>query len=65
MKKISVDNGMHYVEPEEALESVSLDVMAYYMDDDAREAAHREQPDTAAEFLRIYLELAPCDLVIE
>lgn len=40
MKRISVDNGMHYVEPAEALAKISLAVMAEYMDDDTREAVH-------------------------
>lgn len=65
MRDISIDNGHSYIEPAEALEQVSLEVMVYYMDDDAREAAHRElAPCTDLEFLTRYLELAPHDLII-
>ena len=65
MARISIDNGAHWVNPEKALESIDLDTMAQYMDDDTREAVHAElAPCTDAEFLRRYLELAPYDLVI-
>lgn len=64
-KGISIDNGYHFVSPAEALESISLDVMAAYMDDDAREQTHYElAPCTDLEFLTRYLEIAPDDLII-
>lgn len=62
---ISIDNGMHYVTPEEALERVTLDTMAVYMDDETRERVHRElAPCSDLEFLTRYLEIAPDDLII-
>ena len=65
MKQISIDNGAHYIDPADALEEISLDVMAQYMDDDTREAVHDEiAPCTDLEFLTRYLEIAPDDLII-
>ena len=65
MAQISIDNGHSYVTASEALETISLDTMTNYMDDDTREAVHNEiAPCTDAEFLTRYLELAPDDLVI-
>ena len=65
MAQISIDNGRSYVTASEALETISLDTMLNYMDDDTREAVHNEiSPCTDAEFLTRYLELAPDDLVI-
>lgn len=64
-KRISINNGMSYTTPEEALEALGLDVLAHYMDDNTREALHYAlAPCTDLEFLRGYLELAPCDLVV-
>lgn len=55
--RISLDNGRTYCDPAEAL--------AVYMDDDAREAVHREGVwDTELLFLLRYLSLAPHDLII-
>lgn len=65
MKRISIKNGATYTTPAEALEEISIDTMAEYMDDDAREAVHNElAPCSDLEFLTRYLELAPDDLVI-
>lgn len=65
MKQISIDNGATYTTPTEALEAVSIDTMAEYMDDDTREAVHSElAPCSDIEFLTRYLELAPDDLII-
>ena len=65
MAQISIDNGHSYVTASEALETISLDTMLNYMDDDTRETVHRElAPCTDVEFLTRYLELAPDDLVI-
>ena len=65
MKRIGVNNGATYTTPAAALEEISLDTMAEYMDDDTREAVHNElAPCTDLEFLERYLEIAPDDLII-
>lgn len=65
MKRISINNGATYTTPAEALEEISIDTMAEYMDDDTREAVHNElAPCSDLEFLTRYLELAPDDLII-
>lgn len=65
MKRISIDNGATYCTPAEALEAVTIDQLAQYMDDDTREAVHGEiAPCTDEEFLTRYLELAPADLIL-
>ena len=65
MKRISVDNGMHWVSPETALGTIDIDTMAVYMDDDTREAVHHDiAPCTDPEFVAEYLHRAPDDLII-
>ncbi len=69
MKEISLDNGLHYMTAEEAMPEIEekglWDVIAEYMEDDAREEANREiAPCTELEFLKKYLEIATEDLVI-
>jgi hypothetical protein len=69
MKQISIDNGRTYMTAEEAipeiLENKLWPVVVQMMDDDTREAVHRElAPCTEFEFLTRYLEIAPHDLVI-
>ena len=65
MAKISIDNGRTYCTAEEALNAHDLATIAHYMDDDTREAVHRDlAPCTEAEFLAAYLERAPYDIVI-
>lgn len=65
MKQISINNGATYTTAAEALEEISLDTMADYMDDDAREAVHNElAPCSDIEFLERYLEIAPDDLIV-
>jgi hypothetical protein len=65
MKKISIDNGMTFISPEEALEQFSLEIIAHYMDDDDRERTHLEMaPCTDSEFLIHYLEIAKDDIII-
>ena len=69
MKQISINNGRTYMTAEEAvpeiLESNLWPVVEQVMDDDTREAVHRElAPCTEAEFLARYLEIAPHDLII-
>ena len=65
MMQISIDNGAHIIDPEDALEEMDIETMAEYMDDETREAVHRElAPCTDLEFLVRYLKLAPDDLII-
>ena len=65
MKNISIDNGLHFIEPEEAIDGMRWDVIAHYMEDEAREQVHNElAPCTDLEFLTRYLEIADHDLVI-
>lgn len=63
--RISLDNGRTYCDPAEALAVYTINELAVYMDDDAREAVHREGVwDTELLFLLRYLSLAPHDLII-
>jgi len=69
MKQISLDNGRTYMTAEDAMPEILKrnlwPVVEQMMDDDTREAVHRElAPCTELEFLRRYLEIAPHDLVI-
>jgi hypothetical protein len=69
MKEISLDNGHTFLTAEEAMPEIEekglWDVVAEYMEDDAREEANREiAPCTELEFLKKYLEAATEDLVI-
>ena len=64
MKRISIDNGAHYVTPEDAIAGMSWDVITNYMDDDTRETVSQEGPETELAFLLRYLELADADLII-
>lgn len=65
MKRISTNNGATWTTPEEALEHVSMETIAQYMDDETREQVHEElAPCTDSEFLRRYLEIAPDNLII-
>ncbi len=62
---ISIDNGLTWVEPEEAISKMRWEVIAHYMEDEAREQVHHElAPCTDLEFLKRYLEVAENDLVI-
>ena len=64
-KGISIDNGLTFIEPEEAIKQKEWAVIAHYMEDEAREQVHHElAPCTNLEFLKRYLEVAECDLVI-
>ena len=65
MKQISIDNGLTYVTPEEAIDGMRWDVIAHYMEDEAREAVHADlAPCSNLEFLTRYLEIADHDLII-
>ena len=62
---ISIDNGNTFVTPQEAIKGMSWDVIAHYMEDEARETAHNElAPCSRLDFLIRYLEIADHDLVI-
>lgn len=68
--KISIDNGLTFIGAEELDEHTDeigarWDAIAEAMDDETRERVHAElAPCSEIDFLRRYLELAPCDLVI-
>ena len=63
--RISIDNGNTFCEPEEALRQVGMETLVEYMDDEIREAVHRElAPCSEVEFLMRYLELADENLVV-
>ena len=69
MKEISLDNGRNYMTAKEAIDEIMennlWEQVILLMDDDTREAVHREiAPCTELEFLARYLELAPYDLTI-
>lgn len=65
MKQISIDNGLTFVTPEEAIKGMRWEVIAHYMEDEAREAVHDElAPCTDLDFLTRYLQVADHDLVI-
>ena len=65
MAQISVDNGLHFVPPQNAIRKMDWDVIVHYMDDAIAERVHDElAPCSKLEFLRRYLELAPYDLII-
>lgn len=69
MKHISLDNGRTYTNAHDAMPAIMdrrlWDALVALMDDDAREQVSLELAPCAEEdFLRRYLEIAPCDLVI-
>lgn len=68
---LSIDNGATYIEAgdddalQSAIDTIGWDEIVSHMDDDAREQAHSDvSPCTELEYLKHYLEIAPCDLVI-
>ena len=74
-KYISIDNGCHYMTAREYFElpeedRLNWEVIAHYMEDDAREAVHAtwedwgDTPEIQEKFLAAYLELAEDDLII-
>ena len=65
MARISIDNGAHFVDVEEAVAGADWDTIVNFMDDDTRETVHDElAPCSREDFLRRYLELAEDDLII-
>ena len=62
---ISVNNGISFCSPEEAIETLPWETIVNAMDDEIREAVHAElSPCTEEQFLKRYLELSTSDLVI-
>ena len=71
MKRISVDNGQSFIEPEELIayledpeNDITFDSIVPYMEPEAMEEAHSEMDDTDIGFLRRYLVHAKHDLII-
>ena len=65
MKQISIDNGNSWITPQEAIKGMRWEVIAHYMEDEAREAVHADlAPCSNLDFLTRYLELADHDLII-
>lgn len=63
--QISVDNGEHWVTPEEAIAEAPWEVIVGAMSDRYREYARAEKsPCSDLDFLRFYLEIAPDNIVI-
>lgn len=68
---LSIDNGATYIEADDddalqnAIDTIGWDEIVSHMDDDAREQAHSDvSPCTELEYLKHYLDIAPCDIVI-
>ena len=69
MAEISLNNGNTYMNAREAMPAIEQrglwETVVNMMDDETREQVHTElAPCTELEFLKRYLELAPCDLII-
>ena len=64
MKKISIDNGMTFVSPKEAIEKVEFEEIVSWMDVDVREEVHSMDYDSDLEFLEKYLRISEKDLII-
>lgn len=68
---LSIDNGVSFIAVDEdadlqsAIDKIGWGEIVSFMDDDARERANGDvAPCTELEFLKRYLEIAPCSLVI-
>ncbi|HIR04239.1 MAG TPA: hypothetical protein IAD34_09285 [Candidatus Scatovicinus merdipullorum] len=65
MKEISIDDGTHFCDPEEAIKEMDWDVIVQFMADETREQVHAEiAPCANLDFLKRYLEIATDDLII-
>lgn len=64
MKKISIDNGMTFVSPKEAIEKVEFEEIVSWMDVDVREEVHSMDYDSDLDFLEKYLRISEKDLII-
>ena len=65
MKRISIDNGYHFVDPEVAVSEVDWEVIVWYMNEDTCDViAQIYPPCTKLTFLEGYLKLANEDLII-
>lgn len=62
--RISVDNGLSWSDPAEAIKTVGWDVIAMMMNDDVRDYVNRYDHTTNVDFLTDYLKHAPCHLII-
>ena len=65
-RRISIDNGATFVEPEEALDRMPYATIENFMDDEVVAEILREPlaPCTQIKFLKRYLELAKADLIV-
>ena len=71
MKRISIDNGHSFVEPEQVTDAITdpdnpitFDTVAALMDPGTMEEAHSEFCDTDLHFLYQYLYYAKEDLIV-
>lgn len=64
MKSISINNGLTFVSPAEAIAQVGMDAILNMMDDDIRCAVDAIGVDSDEEFLARYLQMAAEDLII-
>ena len=65
MREISINNGRSFCEPEEAIATVSWDIIVRSMRKELRELIHIELfPCSEICFLRNYLDLAEENLII-
>lgn len=63
--RISMDNGHTFCTPEAVLERFTMEYVFAYMNECTRELVHEElAPCSDVDFLRRYLQLATCDLII-
>lgn len=65
-RRISIDNGANFIEPEEALDRMPYATIENFMDEEVVAEILREPlaPCTQIKFLKRYLELAKADLII-
>lgn len=65
MKKISIDNGVSFILPDEAVKIAGIFTIAQMMDDDVREYVHNNcNCVNDVDFVREYLRYAHDDLII-
>ena len=65
-RRISIDNGATFIEPEEALDRMPYAQIENFMDEEVVAEILREPlaPCTQIKFLKRYLELAKADLIV-
>ncbi len=65
LKRISLNNGYTFVEPEEAVKREKWSDILCMMDDTTRKQVEKDcSPDDKIAFLKRYLELAPDHLIL-